>query len=258
MRKKIYTICTVLIAMFTFSVARAQVIVYFTVDMSSASLGECTVNSTCTCASTPFDPSIDVVEPMGGQYNNWSAPETVNCGAAFTPGPQDMQPVSPGSLIYTITDDTLHPDGLGNIQWKYRIDHSWDNDELRGIGDGNRHAAIPAGATSVLIASVFNDSSNVVTNVSGINNPTLATIQSIYPNPASVSSRIAFNVLDPGNVRVFITDVTGKRMKDVYDGTLPFGTHETSVNVSDLAPGLYLATVQIGSSTITQKLSVVR
>ncbi|MBX7140574.1 MAG: T9SS type A sorting domain-containing protein [Chitinophagales bacterium] len=255
MRKKIYTIFTAIALVFALSAAKAQVIVYFTVDMSTAMLGA----AGGTCPVIPFDPSFDVVEPMGGEYNGWSSPENVACGLPFTPNPDvDMVPVSPGSLIYTITAPALVPDGNGFCNFKYRIDHSWDNDEIRGVGDGNRHAKIPAGATSVLIASVFNDSTNVITNVSGISNPTFAQIQKVYPNPASDISRVAFNVLQPGDVQVYVSDATGKKVLTLVDEKLAFGPYEKSVNVSGLAPGMYLVTVQIGSSSVTQKLSVVR
>ena len=250
--------------LFAISAANAQVIVYFTVDMSAANLGECMTSTTnpcpngVTCAVVPFDPNLDVVEPMGGEYNGWSAPETVtDCGLPFTPGVQDMQPVSEGSMIYTITAPALVPDGFGNVNWKYRIDHTWDNDEIRGVGDGNRHAHIPEGASSVLISSVFDDSANVVSDVSGISNPTLAKIQKIYPNPSSDVSRIAYNVLEPGNVEVFISNITGQKMMTLVNDNLSFGTHETIVNTSDFAPGIYMVTVQIGTSHVSQKLTVV-
>jgi hypothetical protein len=254
MRKNIYTIFTAIALVFALSTAKAQVIVYLTVDMTNAMLGE----AGGACPVLPFDPSFDVVEPMGGEYNGWSAPENVACGAAFTANPEvDMVPVSPGSTIFTISA-TITPDGNGYMNFKYRIDHSWDNDELRNVGDGNRHAKIPDGATSVLIASVFDDSTNVVTNVSGISNPTLAQISKIYPNPASDISRIAFNVLEPGEVNVFVSDAAGRKVATLVNESLSFGPYEESLDVSGLAPGMYLVTVQIGNSSVTQKLSVVR
>ena len=263
MRKNIYTIFTLLIMLFAISAANAQIVVYFTVDMSAANLGECatTPTNSCTggvaCAVIPFDGSLDVVEPMGGEYNGWTAPETVDCGLPFTPGPQDMQPVSPGSSIYTITAPALTPDGNGFTTFKYRIDHSWDNDEIRGEGDGNRHAKIPSTATSVLISCVYDDTTMVITDVSGISNPTLAKIQKVYPNPASDISRIAYNVLEAGNVEVYLSDATGKKVMTLVNDNLAFGPYETQVNTSDLAPGMYLVTVQIGTSKVTQKLNVV-
>jgi hypothetical protein len=253
MRKKIYTLFTAVALTFAVSSASAQVIVYLTVDMSSAMLGE----AGGACPVIPFDASFDVVQPMGGEWNGWSAPENVACGAAFTPDATvDMVPVAPGSLVYTISG-TITPDANGFMNFKYRINHSWDNDELRNVGDGNRHALLPAGATSVLIASVFDDSTNTVTNVSGINNPTLATIQTIYPNPSFDYSRVAFNVLEAGEVNVFVSDVSGRRVMDVANRDLGFGTHEVGINTADLAPGMYLVTVQVGNSQVSQKLSVV-
>lgn len=266
--------------LFVITTANAQqqtLTVYFTVDMSSAMLGGCTsfgdvdhpcINGLLNCPVIPFDGSIDVVEPMGMEYNGWNSP-TVNsncadpslckCGEAYTHDvTTDMQPVSPGSLIYTITDPALTTDLNGYTTFKYRIDHSWDNDELRGIGDANRHAKIPFPATSVLITSVFDDSANVIANVSGISNPVLASIQKIYPNPSSDISRIAYNVLQPGNVQVYISDAVGRKVMVLVDQNLSFGTHETTVNTSDLNTGMYLVTVQIGSSTVTQKLTVAR
>jgi len=252
--------------MFALSAANAQVIVYFTVDMSAANLGECAtlpVNA-CSggvaCAIIPFDGSLDGVQPMGGEYNNWgNAPyvwESVNCGLPWTPSDTaDMVPVSPGSLVYT-TMANITPDVNGFTTFKFRIDHSWDNDEIRGVGDGNRHAKIPATATSVLIASVFDDTAMVITDVSGISNPVLAQIQKIYPNPSSESSRVAFNVLQAGNVQVYVCDAIGRKVAVLLNKNLPIGTHETEVNTSNFDTGMYYVTVQIGSSKVTQKLTV--
>jgi hypothetical protein len=266
MRKNIYTLFAAVSMLLGITAANAQapVIVYFTVDMSAANLGECATSTTnpcpngITCQIIPFDPTLDVVEPMGGEYNGWSAPETVaDCGLPFTPGPQDMVPVSPGSLIYTISDDTLKPDANGFTTFKFRIDHTWDNDEIRGVGDGNRHAKLPAGATSVLISCVFDDTTGMTaSDVSGISNPTLATIQKIYPNPASDVTRIAYNVLEPGNVQVYVSDAIGRKVIAVAAGKQSFGTHESSVDVSSLTNGIYFVTVQVGNSTVTQKLTV--
>jgi hypothetical protein len=269
MRKNIYTLFAAFSMLLGISAANAQapVIVYYTVDMSAANLGECAaqVTNECTnsvaCAIIPFDKDLDGVQPMGGEYNNWgNAPwvwETVGCGMPWTPSDTaDMVPVSPGSLIYTTTA-TIIPDANGYTSFKFRIDHAWDNDEIRHEGSGgNRSVKLPASATSVLIACVFDDTTMVISDVSGISNPTSATIQKVYPNPSSESSRIAYNVLQAGNVQVYVCDAIGRKVAVLVNKNLSVGPHETEVNTSNLDTGMYFVTVQIGSSRVTQKLTV--
>lgn len=252
MKKNLYTIFFALVAVaFSFG-ANAQVTVMYQVDMTGAMLGA----AGGTCPVLPFDASTDVVQAMGAEYNGWSEAENVACGDPFTADASiDFAPISAGSMIYTRTKDVT-PDALNMLTWKYRINHSWDNDELRGVGDGNRHAHVPDGATSIIIASVFNDSANTVTINSGIQNPKLAEVRSVYPNPATGSAVISYYTLSNQNVTVYLSNILGQTVKTYFNGNQYVGLHNMTMDLRNLTNGFYFVNVKVGNSIASQKVTV--
>lgn len=253
MKKNLYTFFFALAVVAFCSNTYAQVTVTYQVDMTGAQLGA----AGGTCPVLPFDPSTDVVQAMGAEYNGWSEAENVACGAAFTADPTiDFAPVSAGSMIYTRTKDVT-PDAFGKLTWKYRINHSWDNDELRGVGDGNRHASVPTGAAAITIASIFNDTTNTVSINSGIHNPKLAEVRTVYPNPASANAVISYYTLSNDEVSIYLTNMIGQNVKTFFEGSQYVGLHNMTMDLNELSNGIYFVNVRVGNSVATQKISVV-
>ncbi|MBK6481989.1 MAG: T9SS type A sorting domain-containing protein [Chitinophagaceae bacterium] len=252
MKKNLYTLFFALAVVAFCSNTYAQVTVTYQVDMTGAMLGA----AGGTCPVLPFDASTDVVQAMGAEYNGWSEAENVACGTAFTADASiDFAPVSAGSMIYTRTKDVT-PDALGKLTWKYRINHSWDNDELRGVGDGNRHASIPTGAAAVTIVSLFNDTTNTVTINSGVQNPKLAEVRAVYPNPASGNAVISYYTLSNDNVSVYLTNMLGQSVKTFFNGNQYVGLHNETMDLTNLSTGIYFVNVRVGNSVASQKISI--
>ncbi len=254
MKKNLYTLLLALAVVAFVSNVRAQVTVTYQVDMTGAQLGA----AGGTCAVVPFDPSTDVVQAMGAEYNGWSEAENVACGLPFTADATiDFAPISAGSMIYTRTKEVT-PDALGKLTWKYRINHSWDNDELRGVGDGNRHAAVPTGAAAITIASLFNDTTNTVTINSGIHNPKLAEVRQVYPNPASGSTVVSYYTLSNDNVTVYLSNILGQSVKTYFSGNQYVGLHNLTMDLTGLTEGFYFVNVKVGNSISSQKITVLQ
>lgn len=252
MKKNLYTLLIALTVGLFLSSANAQVSITYQVDMTSAVLGA----AGGTCPVPPFNPATDVVQAMGAEYNGWAEAENVGCGLPFTPDPAvDFAPTVTGSMVYTRTKD-ITPDGFGYITWKYRINHSWDNDELRGVGDGNRHALIPTGVAAIIIASVFNDTTNNITVLSGIHNPKLAEVRAVYPNPASGSAVISYLTYSNDDVKIYLSNILGQSVKTFYDGNQYVGLHNMTMNLSGIPDGIYFVNVKVGNSIATQKITV--
>lgn len=76
---------------------------------------------------------------------------------------------------------------------------------------------------------------------------------SAYPNPASGSVLIKYNLATDG--QLLITDITGKTLKNIR---LNGGSQATQVDISDLRAGVYVYSVQTGSRRIISKKLVVR
>ena len=168
----------------------SSVTVFLQVEMTNAHKGE----AGGSCSTAPFIVGTDIVEAMGTEWNGWNSAsgENAPCMGPFTPAPgSDSYQLSGSSAVFTRAE-TLIPDANGDITFKFRINHSWDNDELRGVGDGNRHAHIPAGATSVIISCVFDDPTTTVTEGSLLNQYVLSNTDcddasaSVYPGATEV------------------------------------------------------------------------
>lgn len=89
-----------------------------------------------------------------------------------------------------------------------------------------------------------------------VSSPALNTSDlSVFPNPASDYITISFNNLVQGDVNMYITDLTGKRVKTISKD-ITTGMYNTNLTVSDLASGMYMLNVQNGKSVQTTKFIV--
>lgn len=96
--------------------------------------------------------------------------------------------------------------------------------------------------------------------------PSISMLGRPAPNPATGPASLALAVSSAdaaGRVSVRIVDVTGRAVRTLVDGTLEAGTHTLQWNLSDdsghLVPaGLYFVRARVGSTTLTQRMTVVR
>nr|MBK9651414.1 hypothetical protein [Bacteroidota bacterium] len=255
--KKIYLSVLTLLA--GAAIANAQnTTITLAVDMSAAMLGE----AGGACAVVPFNPTTDVVEAMGGDFNGWSAPENVPCNDPFTPDPSvDLSPISPGSLIYSRTYSIAAIANPADMPFKFRINHSWDNDELRGVNDGNRHIAIPTVGGTYTVACVFDVDGSVV--VASITENTNNFSISMAPNPVVGSAKFKLSLVKNADVKISICDVTGKEVKtiaqnDVNAGTFTYIWNGDNNNGATLNNGSYFYSLFIdGVKVKTEKIFLV-
>ncbi|MHA3789366.1 T9SS type A sorting domain-containing protein [Flavobacterium hauense] len=100
--------------------------------------------------------------------------------------------------------------------------------------------------SGTLPAYLFIDDLTVATGVAGVNENVLASL-SVYPNPTSDVVNVAVDALVSN---VAIADLNGRTVKSVkFDGV-----SNASVNVSDLASGIYMMTVSSDKGTTTKKI----
>lgn len=78
----------------------------------------------------------------------------------------------------------------------------------------------------------------VLGGITSVKTEDLIELSNVYPNPATDLVSIPINSSRQLNVRVYLTDVTGKTVKEVHSGSL-VGDRRLSVFVNDLAPGVY-------------------
>lgn len=79
---------------------------------------------------------------------------------------------------------------------------------------------------------------------------------SIFPNPLTESSALSFYLADGSHTQVEIFNLAGRKVKSVFEGYLPAGSHKISLNKNELAPGLYFSRLQTSAGIVVGKMMV--
>jgi chitinase len=66
----------------------------------------------------------------------------------------------------------------------------------------------------------------------------------VAPNPVDVNLSINFNLIEANEVDIYIIDQLGKRVQNVYQGSMAEGDYHYDVNTSSLVPGIYSVVLQ--------------
>ncbi|MBM4166513.1 MAG: T9SS type A sorting domain-containing protein [Ignavibacteria bacterium] len=75
-----------------------------------------------------------------------------------------------------------------------------------------------------------------------------------YPNPFNPTTKIAFDLPNASNVTLKVYDITGKEVATLFDGYQQAGKYEATFDASKLASGIYVAKMQAGTFTASQKM----
>lgn len=81
----------------------------------------------------------------------------------------------------------------------------------------------------------------------------------ISPNPSRGAAEFAFGVAEPGRVRLSIYDLSGRRVRSLFDGPGPAGAARVRWDGGDeggrrVAPGVYLARIEQGGVATTRRI----
>lgn len=81
----------------------------------------------------------------------------------------------------------------------------------------------------------------------------------VFPNPIQGTATVEFELNDAASVDCWLMDVTGRRLKAIFQGELPAGIHTQRWESGDQIPGVYVVGVWVnGQKVSTKKVSVVR
>jgi PKD repeat protein len=104
----------------------------------------------------------------------------------------------------------------------------------------------------------------VTPTVSGVGAPAAQALDTwVQPNPFNPSTRIYFQLADPGRVVVDVFDVTGRRVRRLLDRSYGQGLHTADFDGRDdrgqvLASGVYVYRVTSGALTTTRKMVLLK
>ncbi len=81
---------------------------------------------------------------------------------------------------------------------------------------------------------------------------------SLYPNPARDAIQIGYELERSADMQVQVMDLQGQVLRSLDLGRHAPGQHRTSVDVNDLASGMYFVRLQTGEAYTTRKLIIAR
>jgi hypothetical protein len=78
---------------------------------------------------------------------------------------------------------------------------------------------------------------------------------SVYPNPASGEITVNFNLVSPADVKLNITDITGRVVKS-YSSEKNYGNYSRTLSLDGMQTGMYYLQVSSGDESRTEKFIV--
>ncbi len=82
----------------------------------------------------------------------------------------------------------------------------------------------------------------------------------VYPNPSNGAQAVTveYKLTKTANVAIEVVNILGKKLSSVTVGKMDAGTQTQSINVSDLANGIYFANISVDGTVQTVKFTVTR
>lgn len=87
----------------------------------------------------------------------------------------------------------------------------------------------------------------VLTDVNENNNDIIITdfkLDQNYPNPFNPSTKINFDLPSESNVKIFVYNILGERVRELVNSQLSAGTHQVDFNAGNLASGIYIYAIE--------------
>ncbi|MCX6273436.1 MAG: M1 family aminopeptidase [Bacteroidetes bacterium] len=79
-----------------------------------------------------------------------------------------------------------------------------------------------------------------------------------YPNPAEGTTEIEYEIPVQSQVIIILTDITGKKIREVLKADQSAGTHHVMLNTAGLEPGMFFYQLQAGKTTLTRRMVITR
>jgi len=84
----------------------------------------------------------------------------------------------------------------------------------------------------------------------------IATVKQNYPNPFEGTTTVDYALSESANVSVQVFNLTGAKVLDLNEGTKSAGSHNLTIDASNLDAGVYYYTFTANNSVITKKMVV--
>ncbi len=155
-------------------------------------------------------------------------------------------------------------DGSGNFTEKKNCFFPFASGHPNGVvaadfdQDGNTDIAVvsrtPLGGDSLFVLynlGGINQPTGIKNNLSSNEIPQKFELSQNYPNPFNPSTKINFNLPTESNVKIFVYNILGQKVKELVNGQVSAGEHTINFNAQNLASGIYI--YQILAENLTDK-----
>jgi hypothetical protein len=78
------------------------------------------------------------------------------------------------------------------------------------------------------------------------------------PNPTNSTARIDFETIEEGNVTLTLTDMSGRTVKELFNGYTKAGALSVHLDANSLSPGVYMYILQTPSHLLRRSLIITR
>ena len=99
----------------------------------------------------------------------------------------------------------------------------------------------------------------LISETAGVNDDVAELTSSLnaYPNPASNNATISYTLNKSGNVRIVVTDIMGREVMNMNQGSqVAGGTYTVNMNTANLSNGTYFYTLSVNGERQTKKLVI--
>jgi hypothetical protein len=79
-----------------------------------------------------------------------------------------------------------------------------------------------------------------------------------YPNPFNPVTQISFQLPRKASVSLIVHDISGKKLREIFQGHLEAGRHNIRFNAGALPSGMYFYTLQTEKLSVTRKMSLLK
>jgi hypothetical protein len=96
-----------------------------------------------------------------------------------------------------------------------------------------------------------------LTDHTAVNSVNGSSFTKVFPNPITNTFTVEFPLSENANLSIAIVDMTGRILKELYNGAGSAGDNVFSFDKSNLSPGVYTLTIRANSKTIRNEKIVV-
>lgn len=176
------------------------------------------------------------------------------CGGNGLVGPSKITPINGGVGFYDYTQG-----GTGAVHFEndiYKVAYfAFAIEAACGVGGTTHYSIVLRNVMSWFGANVVAIDDEPRTRV-GV--PTGFALKQNYPNPFNPTTTLAFDLPLTTKVQLRVFDIQGRQVAMLIDGSMTAGSHTVNFDGSRLASGIYLAQLQAGDFTATQRMVLLK